>query len=766
MPMRLGRALLERRFPQYLAVYIGVSWGLVQFFAFLEDRFLLSPHWTDLVMATLAFLLPSVVLVIYFHGRAGPDRWHPIEKVAIPANLVVAAGILFIAFGAKDLGAITTTVRMQDEEGKGIERVVVKDEFRKSLALFTPYADSTDANTAWLGSAVWQGLANDLYQDIFLNLYPWMVFRSRIREAGFSSDAAMPRALKRSMTAEMHIPYFVDGTVARVDGGYRLEVVLNDTDRGRVVADRTYEGDDLFSLIDSASVQLRRDLDIPSRHIQESPDVPVAEHTTASLEALRYDAMGVDAAMVHDDFAAARVALDSALALDPKYADAAFTLYQLCIAMGDVQGAIPALRVAMDNLYRLPERAHYRVKGEWYAVHQDFPKSYAVYEMWVQLYPQDMDAQAGAAQMRLLQNDKKGALRAYETILQLDPGRLELLPRIGALYETVGEVDAAQKAYERYLAAAPEDAIALTALAGLYHRTGQPDTALTLYERAQLLKPEDTSIALDIASLHGDLGRFDQAQAGYDAALEAARTPQQRATVLARMNVYYRSRGAMARALEYGERSLDAARAFAPPFALLQKHLLGLADHVRAGHADQALALLDSLTARLQPPLDAVAPIGRMAVYEAMDRTDDLEAAVAQGQAMLQRTGLRALEDVIVYFDGRAHEMRNDWQGAIAAYEKERESAPTRAGIPARLGRCYRELGQLDRAEELLRQTLKVEPANGRAHYELALVYERMGRRDDAIAHLRQALDTWAIADADFPWAQRARAKLSELNQT
>ncbi|MEJ2185261.1 MAG: hypothetical protein P8Z36_04905, partial [Gemmatimonadota bacterium] len=76
---------------------------------------------------------------------------------------------------------------------------------------------------------------------------------------------------------------------------------------------------------------------------------------------------------------------------------------------------------------------------------------------------------------------------------------------------------------------------------------------------------------------------------------------------------------------------------------------------------------------------------------------------------------------------------------------------------------CYRELGQLDRAEEFLLESLKLKPSNGRAHYDLALGYERMGRKDDAVSHLRQALDTWAPADEAFPWAQRAREKLAEL---
>ncbi|HKJ91747.1 MAG TPA: hypothetical protein VJ957_01210, partial [Longimicrobiales bacterium] len=512
MAIPLGRTLLERRIPQYLAAYLGVSWGIIEFFAFLEDRFLLSPYLTNLVMVTLALLLPSAVLVIYFHGRAGRDPWHRVEKVGIPTNLALAGVVLFGTFGSKDLGAVTTTVRVQDEQGNAVERMVVKDEFRKGVVLFTPYADSTDPSTAWLGAAVWNGLVNDLYQDAFLDVRASLEFRDRIREAGFSSDAAMPRSLKRAIVTERHLPYFVDGTVARVDSAFRLSLALNDAARGRVVGERAYQGADLFALIDSASVQL-----------------------------------------------------DSALAADPTYADAAFTLYQVSGLMGDVPTAMAALQTAMDNLYRLPERAHYQVKGEWYAIHQELPKAYAVYEMWAELYPQDITAQELAAQVRGIQNDKRGVLRAYEAVLKLDPTRIQLLLRIGALHETLGDVDAARTTYEHYLDAAPADVAALTALAGLDRRTGDHEKARELYERAQLLKPGDVAVAVALASLDRDVGRFEEALAGYEAALAAARTAQQRNTVLSALSGYYRWRGAMSRALEYNERALKEAASFMPP---------------------------------------------------------------------------------------------------------------------------------------------------------------------------------------------------------
>jgi hypothetical protein len=57
------RDLVDRRVPQHLAIYLGAGWGLVEFFSFLEERFSLSPDWTNILLFTWAMLIPSVVLL-------------------------------------------------------------------------------------------------------------------------------------------------------------------------------------------------------------------------------------------------------------------------------------------------------------------------------------------------------------------------------------------------------------------------------------------------------------------------------------------------------------------------------------------------------------------------------------------------------------------------------------------------------------------------------------------------------------------------------
>lgn len=762
MGTSITKDLLERRVPQYLAAYLAGSWILVEFFAFLEERFLLSPHLTNLVLFLVLLMLPSVALFTYFHGRRGPDRWQLVEKIFIPCNVLVTVGVLFALFAGRDLGAMTTTVMVAGPDGEAVQRVVAKSEFRKSLVVFPFAVEAGDADEQALGFAALTVFTTDLVQDSFVDARQPLLYRDKVREAGFEVRQA-PGALKRRITRELGIRYFVDGRFARDDEGFRLSVALHDAELGGLVAEHRYEGADLMELIDAATVQLRKDLGLPARYAQGTPDLPARDHATASLEALTAYGHGLLAIMEQDDYAAAREALQRVVELDPTFAAAAFNLYQASLLTGDVAAAVAAIRTAMDHLYRMPERFQFAVRAEWYAMQQDLPKAFAVYEMWAELYPQDLDAQLYSAQVRAMQGSREGALAAFEKALALDPTRLDIVEKVGDLNERLDRVDAARAAYERIVAERPASATGLLLLGRLEARVGNHAAARALFERGTLVESGHIELLTELAELHADTGEFAAAEAVHQRALDAARTPEQRYTVLRAIRAYHAYRGAYGEALDVQLQAEAVGAEFLPPTSQVQVRLLGLRNYVHAGRAEEALAHLAQLAGRLQPPMDALVPIGRIAVYETMEDADALAAAVADARAMLERTGLKLVEQDVVFGQGRLHEIRGEWAAAVAAYQQERALAPTDTHIPLQLGRVYRAMGDLQAAERSLQATLTAQPSHARANYELALVYEARGRRADAVRHLERALATWATADEAFRYARQAREKLAEL---
>ncbi|MCK4312088.1 MAG: adenylate/guanylate cyclase domain-containing protein [Candidatus Cloacimonetes bacterium] len=73
--------LWQRRVPQILVLYLVACWVIVEIVSsLLVDRYLLSTHLIDFSIVTLLSLIPSILLLAYFHGKPGRDEWTKGEK--------------------------------------------------------------------------------------------------------------------------------------------------------------------------------------------------------------------------------------------------------------------------------------------------------------------------------------------------------------------------------------------------------------------------------------------------------------------------------------------------------------------------------------------------------------------------------------------------------------------------------------------------------------------------------------------------------------
>lgn len=100
---------------------------------------------------------------------------------------------------------------------------------------------------------------------------------------------------------------------------------------------------------------------------------------------------------------------------------------------------------------------------------------------------------------------------------------------------------------------------------------------------------------------------------------------------------------------------------------------------------------------------------------------------------------------------GASLEKKEDWAGALAAYEKglaaDRDYVPALEGI----GRTRIKQSDFRGAEEVLRRALQIEPDSQRAHHYLGVVLQQTGRTEEAIGELRASL---ALAPDDLPTLQ------------
>jgi tetratricopeptide (TPR) repeat protein len=756
--MTLVKDLFRRRVPQVFAIYLGASWGIVEFVDFITQRFALSPHLIDLALVGPLLLLPSVILVTYFHGAPGQDQWAPLEKIGIPANLVMAVLFLVVFFQGKDLGAATTTVVVTDEEGVEAERVVPKTEFRKRLTVYFFDAEPEDTAATWLQYGLPMAVLTDLAQDQFIDLRAPILFSDRLREAGFGELVNVPLSLAREIAEEQHRDHFVMGSVALAGGEIQATISLYDAGRGRLLEERACAGADVMEVADKISLQLREDLKIPDLGEEGAQDLPVSEMLTHSPSAYRSSIEGMMASQVERDFARATSLMEEAVAEDSTYADAQSALAMLYMVTNRGAEMAGPMQAAMDHIYRLPERSRFVVKSNYYfMVRQDADKAMAALEMWADLFPDDIQAHQSRLQIQFLRDDKEGALASLETILELDPAQRDVLRQIGALHEAGGDFSAAREAFQTYAEEFPENHQVLTQLAGLARRMGDLDEARDYYDRALLLAPSDVGLMVGMGTLERASGNFDEALAQFDAAMATAGTPEERAQVFSALEAYYMGRGQVERSLEIMEQRLAEAPSYQPGFMVVIQRLVEAGTYAEAGRLEDAWALVEQARTELPPPNDAMAPLGEMDIYLTLEDADAIEATLPAVDASITTLQYEFVRPALVAAQGEAKALKGEFREAIRLFEEQLRLAPASTTVPMDLGRCYRELGEYEQAVAHLQDALRVSPFGPRTNYEMALTYEAMGRMEDARSHLDRSLEVWADADPTYKWARRAR---------
>lgn len=758
------KELLARRVPQIVGGYLAAGWLVLEFTDWAVNRYLLSGHLTDFVVAGWLLLLPAVIMLSWSHGKPGRDRWSRAEHIGIALNLIVAAAVLFGLFRGTDLGAATTTVVVEDEEGNTIERVIPKSEFRKSLVVFPFDNESGNEGFDWLEYGISIGIGVDLAQDPFLTIPGDESLMQRLRQEGLVEGVDVPLTLKRQLADRLHVDHFVSGTIGDSAGTPSVTVSLYETERGKLLQERSFTGSDPLALADRISFQLRNDLEIPTQHIESTADLEVAELVSTNPEAYRAFVAGDEASAKRRDFEEAAEQFERAVELDSTFALAWIQLFTARTLLNDAAAGERALDRAMDYMYRLPERVQFPVRAVTYwIVRRDLERAIATSEMWAELYPDDIDAHDQLAGYYEVVGRREEARAERERILELDPGRIGQLQLISGLYRAEGEFEKALEYLERYAAVAPDDPAVFTGIGDLRRRMGALSEARRAYNRALALDPGDVGALLRLASLSYESGEHETAERGLAEAMEAATTPADSVAVHGAWRTYHVFRGQADRAIERLRRRWDAMNRSQPPFDRVQNQMGDLGTYSRVGRQAEGEAVLDSLVLQLADEFADLSAIGRMNLSIDGDDPDAIEVARVEFAGFLDSFGLEGIRYALPYADGRVAELRGDCRKAERHFTEAMEQNSEDAWVRLALARCQRSLGNFRSARENLEYLLGLVPMHPDVHYELALVLEAEGDTAEALDHLRTSLGVWEEADRNFPAAMDAHAKLAEL---
>ena len=95
---KIFKKIIDRRVPQILGSYFIGATTLLFFIDWLVAKYDFSDYYTSLCLFGLICIVPSVIILAYFHGAPGKDEWTKVEKFGIPINILFIAIVLFAGY--------------------------------------------------------------------------------------------------------------------------------------------------------------------------------------------------------------------------------------------------------------------------------------------------------------------------------------------------------------------------------------------------------------------------------------------------------------------------------------------------------------------------------------------------------------------------------------------------------------------------------------------------------------------------------------------
>jgi serine/threonine protein kinase len=292
----------------------------------------------------------------------------------------------------------------------------------KDTILIADFRNTT--GDAVFDDALKQGLAMQLQQSPFLNIFPDTRVRETLRQMERSTDERVTVEVGREICQRNDLKALIAGSIAALGSHYVITLEAINAKSGETIARQQAEAgskEEVLRSLSSAASGIREQLGESLSSIQQS-DIPLYQLTTPSLEALKSFALGFDRSNKGEYFKSIPL-FKHATELDPNFA------YGYSLLAGNYTIVSEPHRAAENaaRAFALKEKVSDREKLYITYVYDiytlgDLDKATEVLRVYDQSYPHDFRASGNLSYAYLLLGQyDKAADEARESV-RLNPG--------------------------------------------------------------------------------------------------------------------------------------------------------------------------------------------------------------------------------------------------------------------------------------------------------------------------------------------------------
>lgn len=771
--------LMYRRVPQFVGMYIAATWLVIELGDWMTERFSLPVALTTYVFVAMLAMLPAVVLFAYNHGAPGKDAWTTKERVAIPLNAFLTVGVLYFMSPLLVVEAATETVRISDETGAIQEFEVARQGYHREIIGFFWQNESGNSDLDWLSYGLPLMLAHDMNRvsPVISVATPFgsAVMRSELRNRGYPSFLDEPQGLRVEIARDRRSHALITGRFRQVDGKIEVHVTLTDVASGNAIGSHSVTGNDWLTAVDEISAAVLNYLKVEPGSKQS--DDPVAQHFSASLPAIKHYVSGQLALDIDNDYPQGIAEFQSAVAIDPEFAEASGDLSMTFYLSNDLESARAAVGQALKNTYRLSETSKFLLKANRYIFDGDFVRGERVIEIWTQVQPNStnaFNAMATISRQIGTAESLQRAVAAYDRLLELDPTNFMIIREKAEVEQQRGDYAAAAGYMRTFLEQEPDSGDAHRQLAGVYQALGDLEAAQLSLEDAAILSDSPLESEIGLARLEARRGLFDEAKERLDGQYDVDLSPQQQVQLLTAQTEIAFVKGEIAKAIALMTDVNEVGKAFMPPMVRLiaveneQAAMLAL-----LGRTDEALAITDEITAQLQAPMDSYMNFTYAPIYDAANDRESYREIV-QRTLQVQDQLPPVMQPFVAMQLAQVAIWDEDFETAMLHLDRATELLGqsllqmfqdnlSTSSLHVMLAELYLTANAIDEAQARLDEILRAFPASAYAKLVYARLYLAQGDTEEAREKLNDAMEIWSDADDDYIMSQEAASLLRSL---
>jgi len=258
----------------------------------------------------------------------------------------------------------------------------------KDTILLADFVNTT-GDLVFDGGTLKQGLAVQLQQSPFLNLFPDTRVQPLLRQMNKPPDERVTREVGREIALRQGLKAVITGTIAKFEHNYSLTLEAINSQTGETIAltQAVAEGkDQVLQALSQAATQLREKLGESLSSIQRF-DKPLEETTTSKLEAFQAYALGIELS-ISGRFMESIPVYERAIEMDPNFAMAYSMLSIMHFATGRLRRAAEYAEKAYALKDRVGEFEKLRITASYHAhVTGDLNKRIEVLMLQKRMYP-------------------------------------------------------------------------------------------------------------------------------------------------------------------------------------------------------------------------------------------------------------------------------------------------------------------------------------------------------------------------------------------